>query len=130
MTIKFEKFVAKAPVIEAVLLEKENIDELAAWLGADGYTLEKVLKGDQQQVTFVKHPIRRVDGKEFPDLHNPVRIVRSVVGEWIVRYPKGINKHGGEQDEYYYSLKQEEIDAFVKQRYDNNEIDFSPVYDR
>lgn len=129
VTVKFEKFVGKAPVIEAVLLTADNIDELAAWLGADGYTLDKILKGDHQQVMFVKHPMRRVDGKEFQDRNNPVRIVRALLGEWIVRYPKHVNNHGGERDEYYYSLSQEEIDAFVKQQYDNGEIDISPPYD-
>lgn len=127
MAIEFQNFVGKAPVIKAVLLTADNIDELATWLGADGYTLDKTLKGGHQLVTFTKHRSRTIEGKEYQG--DPVRIVRAVVGEWVVRYPTHVNHHGGERDEYYYSLSQEEIDAFVKQQHDNGEVDISPPYD-
>lgn len=123
MAIKFEKFVGKAPVIEAVFLEEDNIDELAVWLGADGYILEKILEGNKQQVTFTKST-RCVDGK-FVQFDEPRRIVRAVVGQWLVRYPRHVSDLVNEREDYYYSLSQEEIDKFVSQQLENGEVDIS-----
>lgn len=121
MTVKFQKFVAKAPTLEAVFLDEEHIDELAVWLGADGYTLEKVLQGNQQLVTFTKS-IRLIDGKPVRT-NSPDRIVRAYVGQWLVRYPRHVTENGSEREDYYFSITQEELDKFVIQQLETGEVD-------
>lgn len=126
MTIKFETFTGKAPTIEAVFLSEENIDEIAAWLGADGYTLEKTLKGNHQEVTFTSS-YQVIDGKLVQRNNGHAeRLVRAIVGKWLVRYPERVNEHGSDTKHYFYSLSQEEVDKFISQQLEKGEVDIDP----
>jgi hypothetical protein len=119
MTIEFTKFTGKAPTIDAVLLTEDNIEELAAWLGADAYILEKTLKGGQRRVTFTSSRDR--DGVRI----HPRNIVRLLVGEYVVRYPDYVTVQASSRDAYYFGITQEDMDRFVKQQKELGEVEIA-----
>lgn len=127
MTVEFTKFTGKAPSIEAIEVTAENIEELAAWMGADAYSVEKTLVGGRRDVSFNK--VEQRPGSPNHPYVNP--IVRTSIGSWLVKVPEGIDEHFYDRDTRFYSVSRQTIDEFVIQQRDNGEIDFSAApYDR
>lgn len=124
MDIEFTTFVGKAPTIEAIEVTLENLDDLAAWMGADGYTVEKFLKGGERKVVFQglearpegKRPLSRV-------------IIRVSVGQWLAKYPPHVDEFGTDnRDPRLFAFEKADIDRFVKQSIEGRGVDiFEPA---
>jgi hypothetical protein len=121
MPIEFIKFAGKAPVIEAVQVTEDNLEQIAVWIGADKYSVETTLTGGERRVVFDK-----IDASNYSHA-----ICRAVVGEYLVKQPPTIDVYNRESRVLFFSQTQKEIDEFVKQQRDTGEIDISAApYDR
>lgn len=111
MAITFEEFVAKAPVLEAVLVTAENVEELATWMGADAYSVQKTLVGGRRKVTFEK--LRTND--RYPSHVYADRMVETEIGHYLVRRPEFIDGQLREYDDRFFSITQADITNFKNQ---------------
>ena len=124
MDLEFTEFIGKAPRLEAIQVTAENVEALAVWMGADSYSVDKILVGGDRKVTFNKIIKARRDN--YPD--HVDRIVCTRIGNWLVRVPEKIENENGSlygRDVCFISYTQEEIDAFVAQQRDNGEVDLN-----
>lgn len=124
MEIEFTEFTGKAPRLEAVQVTAENVEALAAWMGADSYTIDKTLVGGERKVVFNKIYYR--EGSAHPDRKETLAYSR--IGDWLIRVPEQVlieNARLYDRGERFYSYTQEEIDLFVAQQRERGEVDIN-----
>jgi len=125
VTVQFTIFTGKAPKIEAVQITEDNVEELAVWIGADTYSVEKTLVGGERKVKFNRVKIRE-NYPNHPDVWSILDSNRNdgtKIGDYIVRIPEGVDWRFRENDIRFFSVTQEDIDNFVRQAIHTGEID-------
>jgi len=124
MDITFTEFIGKAPRLEAIQVTAENVEDLAVWMGADSYRVEKTLVGGERKVVFNK--LIRRERANYPDRVEEIAHTR--IGDWLVMVPDHVvAEHAQIYDvvRRFYSYTQEEIDRFVAQQHKTGEIDLN-----
>lgn len=127
MGIELTKFKGKAPVIQAVLVTSENIEEIAVFIGADQYSVEKTLVGGGQRVTFFKFEDRT---NMHATSRYPRRLVEVGVGEFLVKYPARVTEQMDARKSHFFRATDGEFAAFIRQSEEKGEVDITPPYDR
>lgn len=82
MTIEFTEFVAPAPVLKAIQVTAANVEELAVWMGADTYSVEKTLVGGERVVTFKKE----YQPDKYPGRLENIAVVK--IGDYLIQIPE------------------------------------------
>lgn len=123
MTIEFTTFVGKAPTLEAIKVTEENIEDLAVWMGADVYSVEKTLVGGERIVCFKKYDPRTGTGNSRRSAQYARLIVDVRVGDWLLKLPERVDGNLREFDERFLPFEQKDIDNFVIQQHRTGEVD-------
>lgn len=123
MTIEFTTFVGKAPTLEAIKVTEENIEDLAVWMGADVYSVEKTLVGGERIVRFKKYDPRTGTDNSQRSARYARWVVDVRVGDWLLKRPEGVDGNLREFDERFLPFEQKDIDNFVIQQHRTGEVD-------
>jgi hypothetical protein len=83
----------------------------AKWLRADYTHVQTDLRTRQRRVEFYR---KREEGPS--DLRRPgVLVAAAYVGEYLIRQDAHVDRYGTVQEDYFYSLSEEEMQTFRKE---------------
>lgn len=105
-----EIFVGPPIRLHTVRLTKDNVRQVAQWMGAI-YILSMVdITTNKISVEF-----RKPAGGTGRVVDYGGIIVKANVGDYIVKRDATVNEYGEKQNDYFYSIHEDDMDAFRKE---------------